>query len=115
MLEPPRFADEAIIMALRAHYGISGATLTFLSIGNDSATWVYRLRSDDGETDFIELRSGDGFSVASLSVPFALREQGMPHVLAPVATREGQLWVALDGFVLTVYPFVEGRMGAEGA
>lgn len=101
------------MMALRAHYGIYGAALTFLPIGNDSATWVYRLRSDDGEAYFVKLRSGDGFSVASLSAPFALREQGVPHVLAPVATREVQLWVALDGFVLTVYPFIEGRMGAD--
>ncbi|MFW6098211.1 MAG: phosphotransferase enzyme family protein [Chloroflexota bacterium] len=113
MLEPPRLTDEAIIMALRAHYGIYGAALTFLPIGNDSDTWVYRLRSDDGEAYFVKLRSGDGFRVASLSAPFALREQGVPHVLAPVATREGQLWVALDGFMLTVYPFIEGRMGAD--
>lgn len=113
MVERPTVADEAIMTALRAEYGISGAALTFLPIGNDSATWVYRLRSDEGEAYFVKLRSDDGFRVASLSVPFALREHGVPHVLAPVPTREGHLWAVLDGFVLTVYPFIEGRMAAD--
>jgi hypothetical protein len=51
MLEPPSLADNTILAALRAHYGIAGAVLTFLPIGNDSASstspWLasYRLLS----------------------------------------------------------------------
>lgn len=113
MLEPPALADKAILLALLTYYDISGVALTFLPIGADSATWVYRLESNKSETYFVKLRSSGGFSVPSLSVPFALREQGVSHVAAPLATAEGALSVQIDGFVLTVYPFIEGRVAAD--
>lgn len=113
MRDPPALAPETLLVALRTHYDISCVALTFLPIGADSATWVYRLEASDGETYFVKLRSSGGFSAPSLSVPFALREQGVPHVAAPLATGDGRLWVAVEDFVLTIYPFIEGRMVAD--
>ncbi len=37
----------------------------------------------------------------------------MPHIIAPLPTASGALWVGLHGFALSLYPFVEGRVGAD--
>ena len=62
MLEPPSLADSTILAALRAHYGIASAVLTFLPIGNDSASFVYRVEAANGASYFLKERSGAGFS-----------------------------------------------------
>ncbi|MDX2004803.1 MAG: hypothetical protein SFU83_05945 [Meiothermus sp.] len=45
----------------------------------------------------------------SLSVPHLLKRYGIENVIAPLETRTGQLWSALEGYEATLYPFVEGR------
>lgn len=113
MLEPANLSDAAIIVALRAHYGISVSELTFLPIGNDAASFVYLAHANDGTLHFVKLRSGAGFSAASLAIPHYLYEQGLPHILAPRLTLDQTLWVTLDNFALTVYPYIDGRRAGE--
>lgn len=113
MLEPPPLFDAAITAALRAHYGIAVAELNFLPIGNDAASFVYRARASDGTLHFVKLRAGAGFSAASLAIPRYLYEQGLPHILAPRLTLNQTLWVTLDDFALSVYPYIEGRRGGD--
>jgi spectinomycin phosphotransferase len=113
MLEPPSLADSAILAALRAHYGIAGVVLTFLPIGNDSASFVYRVDAADGASYFLKARSGAGFSVSSLTVPFFLHNQGIPHVLAPLPTDGQALWIAVDGFALSLHPFVDAHTATD--
>ena len=62
MLQAPKIADGAIKAALREHYGISIAALTFLPLGNDSASAAYRVESTDGAVYFLKTRSKSGFS-----------------------------------------------------
>lgn len=113
MREPPKLADPAIIAALQAHYGIANAALTFLPLGHDSATSVYRVQAAGGATYFLKARTGAGFSEQSLVVPRSLREQGVPHLIAPLPTTTGALWISVDDFVLSLYPFIDGRMAAD--
>jgi spectinomycin phosphotransferase len=113
MREPPKLADATIRAALQAHYGLSIAALTFLPIGNDSATSVYRVQATDGTIYFLKLRAGAGFSVPSLVVPRFLRDQGVPHILAPLPTITQTLWVMVDDFAMSLYPFIEGRTGTD--
>ena len=44
-----------------------------------------------------------------------LRRQHIPQIIAPIATRKGQLWMQLDQaeFTATLYPFVEGHNGFQ--
>jgi spectinomycin phosphotransferase len=98
---------------MEGHYGLSVAALAFLPVGNDAASWVYRLETGEGQRYFLKLRSKARFNAPSLIVPRYLLEQELPHILAPLPTREQELWVALEDFMLTVYPFVEGRMAAH--
>jgi spectinomycin phosphotransferase len=113
MREPPKLANAAIKAALQAHYGISVTAPTFLPIGNDSASSVYRVDATDGATYFLKLRAGAGFSVPSLVVPRYFHDQGVPHIVAPIPTITQTLWVSVNDFALTLYPFIDGRMGAH--
>jgi spectinomycin phosphotransferase len=113
MREPPRLADEAIIAALRAHYGIAAAALTFLALGADAASAVYRADVAGGARYFLKLRAGGGFSAPSLLVPDYLSRQGVPHILAPLPTVAQALWVNVGDFALSLYPFLEAATGTD--
>jgi spectinomycin phosphotransferase len=113
MREPPNLADTTIKAALRAHYGIALAAVTFLPLGNDSDTSVYRVEATDGTVYFLKIRNRLGFSPASLAVPRYLRDLGVPHILAPLMTTSQAPWVMLNDFALTLYPFIDGRIGGD--
>ncbi len=114
MREPPKLANEAIVAALGARYDVPVATLTFLPLGSDSASSVYRVDATDGSAYLLKARAGSGFSVQSLAVPRFLRDRGVSHVVAPLPTIDRELWVDAGGFALSLYPYVDGRVGAEG-
>jgi spectinomycin phosphotransferase len=113
MLEPPRLAEAEITGALRAHYGISTTELTFLPLGNDYASWVYRVQTNEGQILFLKVRAREGFSASSLVVPHYLQERGVPHIVAPLPTIAQTLWVSLNDFALSLYPFIDGQVGAD--
>jgi spectinomycin phosphotransferase len=113
MLEPPDLPDSTIRATVQERFGIAVASLAFLAIGNDAASFVYRIDAEDGASYFLKGRTGAGFRAPSLVVPRFLAEQGVPHILSPLATLDGHLWVSLDDFVLTLYPFLEARTATE--
>jgi spectinomycin phosphotransferase len=113
MREPPRLANALIIDTLQAHYNLFIATLTFLPIGNDSASVVYRVDGGDGQSYFLKVRSAAGFSPPSLIIPRFLQEQHIPHIVAPVPTMTQELWVNVDNFALSLYPYIDARTAAE--
>lgn len=113
MLEPPQIALAALRAAVCAEYGLDTAALDFLPLGADAAAWVFRLQTSDGAAYLLKLRRGP-VNQAGLLVPRCLTDQGVPHVLAPLATQSGQPWCAAEGFALMLYPFIAGRTGAEG-
>jgi spectinomycin phosphotransferase len=98
---------------VRAHYGISIVAITFLPIGNDSDTYVYRVETTDGAAYFLKIRNRQGFSPASLAVPRYLCDTGVPHILAPLMTTSQNPWVMVNDFALTLYPFIDGRIGGD--
>jgi len=113
MREPPKLAAATIAAALYAHYGISATALTFLPLGCDSASSVYRVDAADGAPYFLKARAGAGFSVSSLVVPRYLRDRGVPHIPAPIPTAARELWFTVGDFALSLYPFIEGCIAAE--
>jgi spectinomycin phosphotransferase len=114
MREPLKLAEAAIMAALHAHYAISVATLAFLPLGDDSGSAAYRVQTADGTTYFLKVRTGAGFSLPSLVVPRYFRDRGVPHLVAPLPTIAGGLWGGANDFALSLYPFIDGRMGADG-
>lgn len=111
MLEKPDLADEIIVAALQKSYAIVISRLHFLPIGNDATAWVYQVKTEDA-VYFLKVKQGEVVP-ASVGVPHWLKEQGIAQVVAPLSTRDGELWVQVDSFSLILYPFVAGRTGME--
>ena len=112
MLEKPDLEDAKIIACLHDEYRLSAAQVAFLPLGADLNTAVYRIDADDGTSYFLKLRSGI-FDETSVMLPRFLNDQGIPQIIAPLATPMGQLWTDLDIFKVILYPFIEGRNGYE--
>jgi spectinomycin phosphotransferase len=70
--------------------------------------------ADDETSYFVKLRRGI-FDETAVALPKFLSDQGILQIIAPLATKTGQLWASLDAFTVIVYPFVEGHNGYEVA
>jgi spectinomycin phosphotransferase len=112
MLEKPDLQDEHIIACVQDAYRVRVVQITFLPLGADRNTAVYRIVADDDTPYFLKLRGGD-FDETSVAFPKCLSDQGIEHIIAPLTTTTGQLWAHLDSFRVILYPFVEGHNGYE--
>lgn len=112
MLEKPDLKDERIIACLNDEYGVPAGQVSFLPIGADRNTAVYRIAAADDRVYFLRLR-GRGFEEASVSLPKYLQDQGIEQIIAPVTTATGKSWATLDAFRVILYQFIEGRNGYE--
>jgi spectinomycin phosphotransferase len=114
MLEKPNLPDEKIIACLQTNYGLPVTQITFLPLGADRDTSVYRAVTADGTAYFVKLRRGV-FDEIVVTLPKWLSDQGIEQIIAPLATQTGQLWTSLAVFTVMLYPFVEGHNGYEVA
>jgi spectinomycin phosphotransferase len=112
MLEKPDLQDDKIMACLQAEYGLSIIQVTFLPLGADLNTAVYRVVVEDETPYFLKLRRGV-FDETSVVLPKFLSDQGIGHIIPTLPTRTGQLWTNLDAFKVILYPFIEGRNGYE--
>jgi spectinomycin phosphotransferase len=112
VLEKPDLKDERILACLKREYGLPGARVSFLPLGADRNTAVYRAVAREGTSYFLKLRGGD-FKDTSVTLPKFLSEQGIEHILPPLTTTTGGLWACLASFKVILYPFVEGQNGYE--
>lgn len=112
MRTPPRLSAATIRAVLHDQFGVAVATLQFLPIGNDLASFVYRVEATDGVNYFLKARARAGFRLPSLAVPRFLHERGMPHIVAPLLTTNATLWAQVGDFALTLYPFLDARTAA---
>jgi spectinomycin phosphotransferase len=112
MLEKPDLQDETVVACLQDEYGLLVVQVAFLPLGADRDTAVYRAVAEDETPYFCKLRRGV-FDETSMALPKCLSDQGIVQIIAPLATKAGQLWTNLDAFRLILYPFVEGHDGYE--
>jgi spectinomycin phosphotransferase len=112
MREPPDLADDTIIRALHAGFGVQAAELVLLPVGNDADSWAYRVQAAQGPAYFLKIRAGAN-PTRGASVPHHLHRHGVPHVLAPLLTSAGVPHVPLDRFALALYPMLDARVGAD--
>jgi len=114
MLEKPTIADTMIIATLETSYALQAGQLTYLPLGADLNTAVYRLETIDGRVYFVKLRSGE-FNQPSVIIPDTLADQGIAHLVRPLYTMHAALWANLEGYKLVLYPFIEGWDAYEQA
>ncbi len=88
--------------------------MTFLPLGADVNTAVFRVGTDRGTPYFLKLRRGN-FDEVAVAVVALLHAQGIRRVMAPIATTTHRLWVYAYGFAWILYPFFEGQNGYEVA
>ncbi len=111
MLKKPDIPDEAIISRLHAEYDLRIINLTFLPIGADSRTVVYRVTANSGTVYFLKLRKN--FNEVIVLVPLFLQERGIQEILVPYKTKSGQYWADFGEYKLLLYSFIEGKDGFE--
>jgi len=114
MLEKPAIPDKAIISCAQREYGFLRARLTFLPLGYDVNTAVYRLEAQDGIAYFLKLRKGP-FDELVISLPKYLFDQGLKAIIPPLETRANRLWAELGEYKLILYPYIEGLNGYEAS
>jgi spectinomycin phosphotransferase len=112
MLEKPALEDRRIVACLKNEFGLSVEKVSFLPIGADRNTAVYRAVADKDVHFFVKLRRGN-FDKAVAAVPKYLSSHGIKQVIPSLSTRMGQLWANLDPFKVMLYPYVEGHNGFE--
>ena len=111
MLEKPNIPDDLIISNLQQEYGLHVAELTFLPIGADLGSAVYRVVTDDGTACFLKLRKT--FDEIIVEVPLFLKSQGIREIIAPYETKSKQSWADFGQYKMILYPFIEGKNGFE--
>jgi len=113
MLERPEIRDDQMAACLQREYGLRVISqVAFLPLGADRNTAVFRVIAGDETPYFLKLRGGV-FDETSVELPRFLSDQGISQIIAPHATKSGQLWASLGAFKMILYPFVEGRNGYE--
>jgi spectinomycin phosphotransferase len=111
MLEKPDIPDALILACLQDNYGMQVVQCTFLPLGADQGSAVYRVISSDGTDYFLKLRKG--FNEIVVTVPLFLKSHGMDAILAPLANKAKQYWTDFGAYTIIVYPFVRGRNGFD--
>ena len=112
MLEKPDIPDRKILTCIKAEYGLQIVQITFLPLGGDLSTAVYRATTENETRYFCKLKRSN-FDEISVALPKYLSNQGISQIISPLATKTGQLWADLEEFKLILYPFVEGISGYE--
>lgn len=112
MLEKPDVQDEQLIACLQTNYGLPVVQITFLPLGADLNTAVYRVVTNNGTSYFLKLRWGF-FDETSVTLPKFLHDQGIRQIIPPLANRVGGLWTKVNDFRAILYPFVAGQNGYE--
>jgi len=111
MFEKPNISDKLIISRLQEEFGLHVAALTFLPLGADQGTAVYRVVTNDGTVYFLKLRKG--FDEITVTIPLFLKSQSVQEIIAPVETKSKQGWADFGDYKMILYPFIEGKNGFE--
>jgi spectinomycin phosphotransferase len=111
MLEKPDISDELIILRLQEEYDLRVADLTFLPLGADLGTAVYRVVANNRTVYFLKLRKG--FEEIIVTVPLFLKSKGIQEIISPIETNSKQGCADFGEYKIILYPFIEGKNGFE--
>lgn len=112
MLDKPDLPEATISSYLLAEYGIKTSQVTFLPLGYDFNTAVYRVESRSGTPYFLKLRNGK-FEPITVSLPEYLCHVGIHAIIVPLETAKHQLFGKLGKYTSILYPFIPGKNGYE--
>lgn len=110
MIEKPDIQDDDILSHLHAEYNLLVTELTFLPLGADMGTVVYKVVAN-GTAYFLKLRKG--FDEISVTIPLFLKSQGVKEIISPLKTKSKRGWADFGAYKMILYPFIEGKNGFE--
>ncbi|HET8912478.1 MAG TPA: phosphotransferase [Ktedonobacteraceae bacterium] len=113
MRTPPTISEEQIQTCLQEQYDLTPTTFEFLPVGLDFNAGVYRVASEQGAAYLLKVTTRPLYRPRFL-VPRYLNDQGITAVVAPLPTRNGALWASIEGWNVSVYPFIEGDTSWTG-
>ena len=90
MLIKPDIPDELIVSHLQAEYSLHVSSVTFLHLGADMGSAVYRVVAEDETVYFLKLRKG--FEEIFVTVPLFLKSQRVQDIIAPFETKSSHTW-----------------------
>jgi spectinomycin phosphotransferase len=111
MLEPPAIPIEYITSCLQAEFGLSLKEITFLPLGYDVNTAVYRAITMDNDY-FVKLRRGE-FNAVTVELPYFLCSQGVPGIVPPIKSTSDRLFGMCGEYTLILYPYIAGQDGYQ--
>jgi spectinomycin phosphotransferase len=112
LLKKPELNDEVIRNHLESAYGLQVENISFLPLGADLNTSVYRVTAKNKNDYFLKLRLNN-FNEASVKVPKYLAEIGLKKVIASITTITGKTWESLENYKAILYPYIEGSNAIE--
>lgn len=112
MLIKPDLKDEEIVKCLQNAYELHVERITFLPLGADFNTAVYRVTTNNAADYFLKLRLGK-FNEASVLVPKFLFDLGIKQVIPPLTNKSAKLWTRLASFNVILYHYVDGNNGID--
>jgi spectinomycin phosphotransferase len=112
MLEDPHIPESLMISRLQVEYGLDPIHVSFLPLGYDLRTAVYRVETPTGKSYFLKLHTGK-FTPIGVTLPQYLCRQGIPGIIEPLITRTGKLFGQLDQHAMILYPFIDGEDGYQ--
>ncbi|MFD3166775.1 phosphotransferase enzyme family protein [Herpetosiphon sp. NSE202] len=107
MLEKPQLSETALVQCINSTYGLKVRDLSFLPLGADAHTAVYRVVAADETPYFLKLRRMH-FVPASVLIPTYLHDVGMRQVIPAIRTQTGSMWAQFELFTVVLYPYVAG-------
>lgn len=97
---------DALVRQVMAHYGHDVASLRTIQAGGPKMVW--KLETDQGPLCLKRLRLPAERAAFSVSAQVHIAAAGGP-VLPVLPAQDGRLWVAEEGQVFVLYPWVDGR------
>ena len=110
MIEKSPLSEQRIIDCLKINYGIEVTTLTFLPLGADIHALVYKAQTHNKPFYFVKLKQGHLHDTSAI-ISALLRNAGIQQIIPLVETIRGQATQRIEGFTLTVFPFIDGYDG----
>ena len=100
---------ERILEVLSSAYGIEAIELTFLPIGADLSSSVYKAQAKDGRY-FVKVKHSYDHDT-SAAIATLLQNAQIEQVIFPVKTLQGLQSQKMGDWTLLVFPFIEGEDG----
>lgn len=116
-VEPRAIDKDRLGAFLEDEYGVTSPTLTFLPEGEES--YVYVATEPEGDRSFIRVTEDFGqrgsLETAYTAVETLAQREKLSALVAPRRRRRGAFLGAFRGFLVALFPFIEGKSLYGGA